>query len=60
MRQQPDGIGPNQPLRLRQEIERNRRRLLEIDHPATAQVFEKLCHHAQEQLERIEARDEDR
>jgi hypothetical protein len=42
--------------KLRQEIERNRRRLLEIDHPETARVFQKLIRDAQDQLERIEGR----
>ena len=51
---QPDGSGPSQPLRLRREIERNRRRLPEIDHPETALVFQKLIRHAENQLERIE------
>ncbi len=55
---QPDhrvGWGsPSQPVRLRWEIERNRRRLAEIDHPETARVFQKLICEAQAQLERIE------
>jgi hypothetical protein len=33
---------PSQPLRLRWEIERNRERLLEIDQPETARVFQML------------------
>ena len=47
---------PSQTLRLHWEIERNRRRLLEIDHPDTARAFQKLISHAQDQLERVEGR----
>ena len=50
---QPDWSSPTQSLRLRWEIERNRQRLLEIDHPETAQVFHKLIRDAEDQLERI-------
>jgi hypothetical protein len=47
---------PSQSLRLRWEIECNRRRLLEIDQLETSQVLERLIRHAQDQLERIEER----
>jgi hypothetical protein len=53
---QPGWSGPTQLLRLRREIERNRRRLPEIDHPETARVFQQLIRDAEEQLERIGAR----
>lgn len=53
---QPDWSSPTQPLRLRWEIERNRRRLLEIDHPETALVFQQLIRDAEDQLELIEGR----
>ena len=36
---QPDWSSPTQSLRVRWEIERNRKGLVEIDHPETAQVF---------------------
>jgi hypothetical protein len=52
----PDWSSPTQSFRLRWEIEHNRRRLLEIDHPETARVFQKLIRHAEDQLERIEGR----
>jgi hypothetical protein len=45
---------PSQSQRLRWEIARNRRQLLEIDHPETARVFQKLICAAQEQLERVD------
>jgi hypothetical protein len=47
---------PSQPLRLRWEIERNRGRLLEIDQPETARVFQMLVSDAEAQLDRIEGR----
>jgi hypothetical protein len=50
----PDWSSPTQSLRLRWEIEHNRRRLLEIDHLETARVFRKLIRDAEDQLERIE------
>jgi hypothetical protein len=46
----------SQPLRLRWEIERNRGRLLEIDEPETARVFQMLVSDAETQLDRIEGR----
>lgn len=45
---------PSQSQRLRWEIERNRRQLLEIDHPETIRVLQKLLCVAQEQLERVD------
>jgi hypothetical protein len=47
---------PSQPLRLRWEIERDRERLLEIDQPETARVFQMLVSDAEAQLGRIEGR----
>jgi hypothetical protein len=47
---------PSQPLRLRWEIECNHKRLLEIDQPETARVFQMLVSDAQAQLEQIEGR----
>jgi hypothetical protein len=47
---------PSQPFRLRWEIERNRERLLEIDQPETARVFQMLVSDAEAQLDRIEGR----
>ncbi len=43
-------------LRLRQEIDTLRRRLLELDHPETIRVFEMLMNDAQSQLDKIERR----
>jgi hypothetical protein len=52
----PDWSSPTQSVRLRWEIEHNRKRLLEIDHPETARVFQKLIRDAENKLERIEGR----
>jgi hypothetical protein len=51
-----DSTPMSQPLRLCQEIDHYRRRLLEIDHPETARVFQMLMRDAQAQLDRIEGR----
>lgn len=48
---------PTSPARrLRQEISRYHRRLLERDHPETVRVFEMLLNSAQAQLDQIEKR----
>jgi len=51
-----DATPTSQARRLRQEISRYQRRLLELDHPETVRVFEMLLNGAQAQLGQIEER----
>ena len=49
-------MSASQVQRLREEIGRYRRRLVEIDHPDTVRMFEMLMSDAQARLDQIEER----